>query len=495
MRSSSKRSGQVVVSALLLGSTLLVGGCAFRTHATGLAVDYNDFVAETTNKQTVLNILRAREREPMHFTSFSEVFGQIRGQGSASLSGAFNGDSRVRTATDTTGTNAGPTGAVTGSVATATRTLTDNLNPTNYTPNLGVQVTTGTDFKVAANATDEFYRGILNPVAPTTVIHYLRQGFPSDLLSHLLVGRLEFNAIITKPDNSRQVVPLLTINNSPDEEAAAAAFTAAIRCRSLDYSIERTDPRRLPIQDLTSLSPISTDTVRRIFPSDSTSRGSAAYELEVPANTSFTLLLSEPDLEECETTRTQLAQSMAAWIARQSPSITPRPRDATEASVNPDVRALKGDARTSAEEEVQTSERSLLAGPGEVRFGSEQYFDRQLPEGWRGDLSIDLTLRSVQGVLYYLGEYVRVENGPLLQGECGYCLPVIRVLPARELPQGARFVDVSYRGARYGVPLSGASLTPVGGRSSQTIDIVQQLLNLNRRASDLPTTPLVRVAN
>ena len=70
--------------ALLAGS-LLLGGCAFRTQATGMAVDYNDFVAQTTNRQTVLNILRAREREPMHFTSFSEVFGQIRGQGTASL--------------------------------------------------------------------------------------------------------------------------------------------------------------------------------------------------------------------------------------------------------------------------------------------------------------------------------------------------------------------------------------------------------------------------
>jgi hypothetical protein len=48
---------------------------------------------------------------------------------------------------------------------------------------------------------------------------------------------------------------------------------------------------------------------------------------------------------------------------------------------------------------------------------------------------------------------------------------------------------------RYGVPLSGARLSAEAGRSSQTVDLVQQLLNLNRTSKDLPTTPLVRVAN
>jgi hypothetical protein len=169
-----------------------------------MAVDYNDFVAQTTNRQTVLNILRAREREPMHFTSFAEVFGQIRGTGSASLGAAFNGDSGARTGTDTLVTNAGPNGVVTGTAETVTDTVTDNIGATNFTPSIGLQVTTGTDFKVAANTTDEFYKGILNPVSPATVIHYLRQGFPPDLMSHLLIGRLEFSAVITRPDGKEE---------------------------------------------------------------------------------------------------------------------------------------------------------------------------------------------------------------------------------------------------------------------------------------------------
>jgi hypothetical protein len=481
---------------MILACASVLGGCAFRTEATGMAVDYNDFVAQTTNRQTVLNILRAREREPMHFTSFGEVAGQIRGQGNASIGSVLNGNGGVSTSTGQTVTNSGATGAITGTAVTATRTVTDNLGATNFTPSLGIQITTGTDFRVAANATDEFYRGILNPIAPATVIHYLRQGFPADLLSHLLIGRLELNALITRPDGSTEEVPLKTINNNPDQADDAAEFTAAIRCRRLDYSIQRQPARQLPIQDLSSLAPIAPDTIRRVTPqaADAATAGAAPYQLQVPAQTNFTLLLSEPGRDECGATGDALAQQMRRWL--EARGLTPRRAVAQgQGEQDRSGRALSSDARSSADQAVRASEREALGALGEVRFTGEHYFDDQLPEGWRGDLFVDVTLRSVQGILYYLGEYVRVGDAPLLEGDCGYCLPVLRILPLRDLRATDRFVEVSYRGTRYAVPLSGARLGREAGRSSQTIDIVQQLLNLNRRASDLPSTPLLRVTN
>lgn len=465
-----------------------------------MAVDYNEFIAQTTNRQTVLNILRAREREPMHFTSFSDVTGQIRGQGSASIGGPINGDSAVATGSDTMTTNAGPGGATTGTVVTATRTLTDNLGATNIAPTLGIQINTGTDFRVASNATEEFYRGILNPVAPSTVVHYLRQGYPADLLSHLLIGRLELNALITRPDGSRETILLKTINNNPDEAGSAREFTHAIRCRKLDYAIDRQDRRRLPIGDLTSLAPIAPDTIRRIHPRGTPAQPDApAYELEVPGQTSFTLELSEPDAAECSGIRSELDERIRGWAARQGPPLIPRPPEQENGRADPLAGQLPSDVRFSPEQAPQGGDRTLLGSLGEVRFSAKGYFNPHLPEGWQGDLSVDVTLRSTQGVLYYLGEYIRVTDMaqlPLLQGgHCGYCLPVIRVLPVDDVPREARFVEVGYRGRRYAVPLSGGALTREYGRSSQTIDIVQQLLNLNRRASDLPTTPLLRVIN
>jgi hypothetical protein len=111
-------------------------------------------------------------------------------------------------------------------------------------------------------------------------------------------------------------------------------------------------------------------------------------------------------------------------------------------------------------------------------------------------LTIDVTLRSVEGVLYYLGEYIRNDGiSPKLAGECGYCLPIIRVAPAAAIPREFRFVEVTYRGTQYAVPISGAVLNAQAGRSSQTVDLVEQLLNLNRSSKDLPTTPIVHVVN
>ncbi len=499
----STRSGcKRTVFALPLLVVCLLTGCAFRTQTTGMAVDYNDFVAQTTNRQTLLNVLRAREREPMHFTSFSEVFGQVRGTGTASLGTAFNGDSSSATKTRTTVANSGPAGATIGTALTDLASDVASVGATNVTPSLGIQITTGTDFKVTANATDDFYRGILNPVPAPTIVHYLRQGFPADLLSHLLIGRLEFSAQITKPGGKVETVYLLTMNNSPDEDRSAREFEAAIRCRKLDYSMTSSPRRALPLSDLASLAPIPPDVLKRVQAMTDTKTGRVTYELVTAAQNEFGLALSEPTLSQCSQTRELLSASIDGWSKKAlsgTPSRGVRSSELDPSGVSPKRGALAGVSKGSTGEPRRGSKREELGQTGEFQFQSEDYFTDKLPDGYRGDLVIDLTLRSVQGVIYYLGEYVRREaTSPKLDGPpCPdtYCMPILRVLPASEVKATARFVDVTYRGRRYAVPLSGRDLTPEAGRSSQTIDLVQQLLNLNRSSKDLPSTPLLRVVN
>ena len=490
----------------LVGATIVasfaLGGCAFRSQVTGMAVDYNEFVAQTPTRQTVLTVLRAREREPMHFTSFSEVFGQVRGTGTASLGSALNGDTASTTATDTMVANTTAANAPNGGSLTQLRSHVENVGATNLTPQLQLQVTTGTDFRVAANATDEFYKGILNPVSANTIIHFLRQGFPADLLSHILIGRLEFSAVVTAPGGTKEIIPLKTIQNSPDEPIAAAEFAAAIRCRQLAYEMKTVDTKPLPIDTLSSLAPIAPDILKRLEASTDAA-GAAHYTLTTPSQTVFTLFLAEPDRAECQTTHDMLMREMGRIVADRQ--LTPRePASSTlEASANRGgdrkSRALASAVSvTAGEGPGAAGDRERLGQLGEVSFHGADYFNEKLPLGYKGDLIVDITLRSVQGVLYYLGEYVRDEasSPKLAGGDCpGYCLPILRVQPIQDIPRTARFVEVSYRGARYAVPVSGRHLTPLAGRSSQTIDIVQQLLNLNRSAKDLPSTPLVRVAN
>ena len=462
-----------------------------------MAVEYNEFIAQTTNRQTVLNILRAREREPMHFSSFSEVFGTVKGSVSPGINSVLNGDSGSTTATDTLLTNAGPTGALTGTAATDTLTRVANVGATNFTPSLGVAVTTGTDFKLAANAGDEFYKGILNPVPAATVVHYLRQGFPADLLSHLLIGRLDFYAQIVTTDTvtkkeTAELVHLKTITNSPDEPISAVEFGTAIRCRELAYGVTKKETPALPVANLASLAPIPADMIKRLRAVKDNAGKVIGYELTTPSTNEFSLDLSAPKPGQCEQIRDMLTAAFGTETAKLGIPLT---ADA-QVQAGPQLKALQG-LSLFVGDRIAGAEREALRDPGAVKFSSVDYF-RGLPQNKRGDLVIDLTLRSVQGVLYYLGEYVRRPDlSPKLFGqECGgYCLPVLRIEAADRIPRERRFLEVAYRGRRYGVPLAGADLSAESGRSSQTIDIVQQLLNLNRSSKDLPSTPLVRVAN
>lgn len=494
---------EVFAAVILTGGTT---GCAFRTQTTAMAVDHNEFIAQTTNQQTVLNILRAREREPMHFSSFSEVLGTLRGAVSPGLSTVLNGDSSTATTVDGLVSNAGPAGAVTGTVATDTLTRVANVGATNFTPTLGIQVTTGTDFKVAANATDEFYKGILNPIPTGTVIHYLRQGFPADLLSHLLIGRLEFYATVTGPDEKPQSFHLRTVANSPDERVNAREFDAAIRCRQLDYEAKKTDRSVLPVRDIGSLAPIAPELLKRLKVKTNDkgeiiydSKGDVSYEVITPSQTELTLLLSEPIKDQCSAIRTVLKDHFYTQaIERKIPVLRIEREPAERPTAALLAKSLRS-SRTVPGDEGVSSGRDSRDDAGEIAFNSKGYFNRFLPEGYTGDLEIELTLRSAQGVLYYLGEYVRYPSiSPKLDkpgDDCDYCLPIIRIEPVSKIAKSQRFIEVTYRGRRYAVPLAGAVLTAEAGRSSQTIDIVQQLFNLNRSSKDLPTTPILRVSN
>lgn len=462
---------------LAAAAAVLASGCAYRTHTTGMAIDYNDFVAATTNKQTVLNVLRASRREPMHFTSFSEVVGTVRGSGSAGVGLAVNGDSA----------------SITRSAAGISRTAAEGA--TNVAPSLSVAVATGTDFKIAANATDEFYKGILNPVASATVVNYLRQGFPADLLTHLVVGRLEFWVNITRPDGSKTLEWLMTADNRPSSMADIATFDAAVRCRWLDYQPRVAPARTLEAASIGDFGTLTAEQLARVeLVADGAGRRS--YRLSFPERTDFSLVLSErnADTGECQRIDYDLRMKIDAWLRAQPGSPQPRPTgEAARLHSEGPLAPRSSDMTLGGDDEAERSTTSL-------RLGKQGFFDELLPAGYTGDLVVDITLRSAQGIIYYLGEYVRPSAPPVLlrqngTGCPGYCIPILRVLPVSAVPPEERFVEIGYRGASYAVPLSGAVLGEAAGRSSQTIDLVQQLLNLNRSAKDLPATPLVRVYN
>ncbi len=474
---------------------LLLGGCAFRPQVGGMAIDHNEFVAETANRQTLLNILRAREREPLHFTSFSKVLGSARAAGSLGSGVALNGDG------GSVSTSVGASGA-----ATVVETATQGT--TNFTPNIGVNISTGTDFEIAINATDDFYKGILGPLATSTIVHFLRQGYPADLLSHLLIGRMEFYAQLTRPDGAVEMALLKSVANSPDDADSARDFGDVMKCRKLGYQFKPGQATTLPVQSLTDLAGVPAEVLARLSVVDKDA--TAPFRLVTPGRSDYVIALTAPpkDMAGCGASYRMLSGAMQAWMAEQQ--LTGRAADAMTSTYalyqGLTERAGQIEGAPTARGDTSglaTGISEGISGAGGATFASEGYFTRLLPDGWKGDLVIEMSFRSVEGIFYYLGEYVRdpATSPKLFHRNCdatvndGYCVPVLRVVPASDMGGLPRFADMDYRGTRYALPLSGASISAQAGRTSQTVALLQQLLNLHRSSKDLPSTPLVRVLN
>ncbi|MDF1816417.1 MAG: hypothetical protein P1V20_29725 [Verrucomicrobiales bacterium] len=96
----------------------------------------------------------------------------------------------------------------------------------------------------------------------------------------------------------------------------------------------------------------------------------------------------------------------------------------------------------------------------------------------------EITTRSPEGILYYLGELARLqlENGeyygPEIEGE-----PIFKVVRFAELTSRPR-VEVAFQGQVYAIP------DYQGDRSMQSLSLVQQLINLQTKKITPPTNPI-----
>lgn len=479
----------------VMAIALVTSGCAFRSQTVGMAMDHNDFVADTTNGQTVLNILRAREREPMHFTSFSKVVGNVAATGAISTNLVANGNGGSSQVTSTTATKSGPGSVLIDQTVTGQDVAGRVLGATNVTPQISLQVNTGTSFDIAINANDEFYKGILGTLPNSLLVHYLRQGFPADLLSHLTIGKMQFYAEVAGPGGVVERELLLEVTNTPDEPDKIAVFDAAMKCRHLSFAPDNQSARSLPLSSPDALSAVAPELVGRL-------RGATAsgpYSFETPSRNDYKIALSEPSDIECLSIRSKLAAMFKAQL-------TDRPfinngLGTRQSASPPNGKLLTTTTEINTDGRNSLMERENLRGQGGATFEAKGFFNNQLKAEYSGNLVIEISFRSIEGVLYYLGEYARntAPTPKLKSSTCpdndSYCLPIIRIAPASEVKLDRRWVTVNYRGQRYSVPISGAKLDSEGGRSSQTISLVQQLLNLTRTAKELPSTPSVRIVN
>lgn len=551
----------------------MLQGCTFRTQMTGMAMEHDEFVADTTNKKTVRNILRAREREHMIFTRFSKINGTFSSTATAGLGVDINGS------TEDAAGNFAEDGA------------------TNFKPTASVNIQMGSNFDIVVDETDEFQRGISGPISTGTIAYYLSQGWPEEMLTYLLVSRIDVSARLKlsrvgapEDEDPKTFDPIDAgsyINNLGDQEESQN-FQKAIGCRTLDVSYSRGDSESFVIASpselanidpsvLASLSevpnkdedkgtrgedPSSDDendeadgqssqgfrftrtsppsfklnlSAERIFKPASDSDSSAGDNGALPQNGNEQSVEENDESQEidgngekkytnsnCVDLRDQVGATLVRNAAKDDGlnlDLTPKAKDEDA----PEVEGRQGPRFGELVEQPAASETPPNVGSGQATTDGKGYFDGKFEnifldsEGNQvaaessvegkteyvvgGDLVMDFRFRSTDGVIYYLGEYIREEPGasypPKLLDEAGKAsFPILRVhTDPGKLEESELLTTVFFNGKTYYVPSTGQTITAERGRTSQVIAFVNQLLNLHRSSDELPSTPVVRVLN
>ena len=177
-----RRVLRAAAAAALL--TVLVGACSLGQTVGRHSIAYNTSVENATDAVLVMNILRARDRAPLHFSTIGGIHGAFS---------LFAG------------------------VGTDLSSVRSGLEP-------AVLAGTSPSFDVAPLDRQDFARGLLRPLEPGLFRLLSDRGLPDQLLLHLLVSRFDEGAsgrsIVNEPNDRHALDPAA---RAACAEAGAAA--------------------------------------------------------------------------------------------------------------------------------------------------------------------------------------------------------------------------------------------------------------------------------
>jgi hypothetical protein len=464
---------------LALGTAAsLTTACAFSPQLQRVAVDHDQMVAKTEDELMLRNILRARFRYPLHFTTITEVSGDAQLSVGASIGAGLPGTAVSRSYNAARG--------VTG--------YAENDGAFSASPNINGSLTTRPSFRAAVLATEKFQRGLQQPIAGELLAYYLDAGWRDELLMSLFVERLD---VVDKVTRKR----LASVYNDPDD---AYNFQSVI-CNFVIKSYRIEDRF-----DLASASDVFRPEDLRSLGQDERAQAVQSFvdllkddkvafdtkKLSFKTNSSYSVTFTR-GRDRCQ--RADYSRSKAEW-KQEHPGT-----GLADGEMRNGIPVLPGDA-------LLNPQQFRLIGPSpDVDGGYNAEFFGRIPgfaetaqPSWR-EVSLEIHFRSVQDVIYFLGEYVRA-------GKAAYQIPreyfltqcgATSTQPLRRMRwilqvdegDGNEAISTRFLGKRYSISADenegGGRCGAAGGESShslQVISLVQQLLNLNKSADQLPTS-------
>jgi hypothetical protein len=480
-------------------------GCVHLERFSGQATDFNIQVADAQNKTMLLNIVRAANRFPMHFTELSTL------SGTGTLTAG--------------GTLTAPAGILNGGMATG------SLAPT-------LSVTETPTFNIAVLETQEFYKGMLKPLTLEQVATYVDEGLQPELLYTLAFGEMVYQKAMTddpiKLENNFHPLDKTKAGACPGQMIPTAGNAATFSEYSCFRSVLRALlDRHLTVEKLrsvTNLGPLMSAATMsdlqwlrgldpKIFSIVSVNRDACREtDDQGPADSCPEGLSGLPpeqrDLLERKQAlyRVQTESTDYRFCfdeAYQPPHTdsstwTDLPNRIAQAHIPAEVicrdrlpKRFK-EPRESADFRGSTDDKTKLKG----RLALNVVL-RDSSKG-KDAFSLQVEPRSTEGVVYYLGEITRCETGLDKLSVCSQ--PTVYVPyrnaedilfavsrsevtpPSRDEWDGGK-VAVNWGGKRYAV-----SMDPEAkDRSGQVLRVITQLLALNRSAKDFPTPATVPI--
>jgi hypothetical protein len=439
----------------VLAIGLALSGCGTEVHVADELTTFNEAQQKGTAQLILLNILRARERQPLAYSHFDVLRGGISATGTAALAAPFGAGA----------------GAFANSLAT------------------GIGVTPGISQDVKPQDDQDFYRGILTPLSPETWALYQDQDWDPDLLFHLFVEDIkltqdDFDTVVhATADLCREHIAVSGVAGACSDLARTNAAVAGLAGCAPETNLVNGKPQLKLMND----------------------PGDRCRQLQYDALTQSLTILGFHIAEE--TSRADVGPAMAAtafkdtqWpfaLKGSNVEITGSGGTYQFKTVSKAFAVVLSNMPCPGAANIAVAATSEIGSQIRAMSNEDKAFvaAHGLPRGCEHStsLQIGITTRSPDGMLYYMGEVARAQlpldpaktsNTVMLRGDDGK--PTALLMLNQGDPDDSA-VRVTYRGTTYSVPRTGNHVT------MQAFELLEQVFALYNRASSAPSTTAVTV--
>jgi hypothetical protein len=512
--------------------------CAVVDQYSGRAVAYNLEAEQAQEQSLLLNVVRATLRRPMQFSTVSSITGAASATGGVGYTAPVNIPFRPIT---------------NGSSIAAFPALN--------TWSMSAGMSGGPTFTVPVLDTQEFYEGIMKPIPGAMYDLYNQGEYPRDLLFNLFVQKIVMT--LDRPDcvnpgfedsvSESGLVKSKSTNPKLRTRAPTRSETRPNSASDCEFVFHNTVGDELELELFQALgdylmflglSTEPTPASEDFFSNDKNNPKIKGFEVKISGPSPFggasagSSSSSQPgsggesqpkSYGFCFSPRTAEAgdnvRQQAYWCKNVRPTGNENSRPGfksighTNSQVSDDEERIK---LAKDEEQIRSTGSATGKITASARFiddlkhiAQDSTINRDNPDlsetlqNFSGqDVYLSFTLRSVEAMIYYLGEVSRRELAPEYrqtaktifiktvahytlypEGTCtvtnDICRPIF-VLTQNTIPRPDEVLSVVYGGNRYAVPGGKA-----GGWSAAVLEIVKQQLALNSSAKSLPQSNVI----